>query len=670
MFVGFFQTVLRAGRVVFSRIMAVVLMLAGLAALQPVHAADPVPAPAPAAKIPAEICLTCHGMEGLTANGPDGKPRVLTVSPDKFHASMHGKLDCVDCHTNITEVPHQPIQIKVNCIGCHEDRWVAAQALPAEKRTPEDAVLGNVVQMIGKYMNSIHARPSMADQSRTNATCYDCHQPHYVYAPGTPDWLQWRMNLPNICGNCHTKERADYATSIHGRQVLQYQNTKAPVCSDCHTNHDIQNPLLTSSKLAITQNCGTCHQDQLHTYLDTYHGQVTSLGYGNTAKCFDCHGFHTIQKVDDPRSKVFPANRLNTCQQCHTTATKGFATFQPHGDPHDFKRYPVLWITQHFMTALLAGVFAFFWTHSGLWFYRSFRERRAHRAMQQDQMFVTMEREKPQNGRFLQRFPAVWRIAHLCLLLSTMTLVLTGMTLFYSGSPWAPHVMHVLGGPVDEAIIHRVAASVFVSVFVIHLIMMAVRLVRRGNFRWFGPDSLLPRWQDLWDIIAMYRWFLGLGRRPTFDRWTYWEKFDYWAVFWGMGIIGVSGAMLWAKRYVAEVLPGYVFNIATIFHGEEAVLAAVFLFTVHFFNNHFRPDKFPLDTVMFTGVMSLEEFQHEHTEEYERLVRTGQLQSRLVRGPSAGFRLGSKILGFTLLAIGLTLLTLVLVGFVVAQWRG
>jgi hypothetical protein len=99
-------------------------------------------------------------------------------------------------------------------------------------------------------------------------------------------------------------------------------------------------------------------------------------------------------------------------------------------------------------------------------------------------------------------------------------------------------------------------------------------------------------------------------------------------------------------------------------HGEEAVLAAVFLFTVHFFNNHFRPDKFPLDTVMFTGAVPLEEFRREHALEYLRLKESGELDKHLVDAPSRPMTLGSKILGFTLIAIGLALLVLVLSGFV------
>jgi cytochrome b subunit of formate dehydrogenase len=162
----------------------------------------------------------------------------------------------------------------------------------------------------------------------------------------------------------------------------------------------------------------------------------------------------------------------------------------------------------------------------------------------------------------------------------------------------------------------------------------------------------------------MFKWFFGRGPRPVFDRWTYWEKFDYWAPFWGVTIIGVSGLMMWLPNITASFLPGWVFNIAAIFHGEEAFLAVVFLFTVHFFNNHFRPDKFPLDIVMFTGAMTLADFRHEHGVEYQRLVDTGQLDKYLVEAPSRPLTLASKLLGTVLIIVGLTLLTFVVAGFV------
>jgi hypothetical protein len=108
-----------------------------------------------------------------------------------------------------------------------------------------------------------------------------------------------------------------------------------------------------------------------------------------------------------------------------------------------------------------------------------------------------------------------------------------------------------------------------------------------------------------------------------------------------------------------------VFNVATLVHGEEAILAAVFLFTVHFFNNHFRPDKLPPpDIVMFTGTVPLDEFRREHPLEYGRLAASGELSRYLVDAPSRPMTQGSRVLGIALIVIGLILLALVLIGFV------
>jgi cytochrome b subunit of formate dehydrogenase len=162
----------------------------------------------------------------------------------------------------------------------------------------------------------------------------------------------------------------------------------------------------------------------------------------------------------------------------------------------------------------------------------------------------------------------------------------------------------------------------------------------------------------------MFKWFFGKGPKPRFDRWAYFEKFDYWAVFWGVNIIGWSGLMLAFPHITAQYLPGWVFNVGTLIHGEEAFLAAVFLFTVHFFNNHFRPDKLPPpDVVMFTGTQSLEEFRADHPAYYQRLVDSGELEKHLVDEPSPQFTRGSKVLGIVLIGFGLLLLLLVSIGF-------
>ena len=266
--------------------------------------------------------------------------------------------------------------------------------------------------------------------------------------------------------------------------------------------------------------------------------------------------------------------------------------------------------------------------------------------------------------KFVRRFPWGWRVAHLIFALVTMTLVLTGTSALYADSVWAPVVAHAVGGPHVLGLIHRTAATLFISIFMIHFVYVMWKLLRSKTFRWFGPDSLIPNWKDFTDCWAMFKWFVGKGPRPDFDRWAYFEKFDYWAVFWGVNIIGWSGLMLAFPHITATYLPGWVFNVATLVHGEEAFLAAVFLFTVHFFNNHFRPDKLPPpDVVMFTGSLSLEDFKRDHPAQYQRLVANGELEKYLVDKPSAPMRIGSTVLGLVLITVGFTLLTLVAVGF-------
>jgi cytochrome b subunit of formate dehydrogenase len=603
-------------------------------------------------------CLACHSMESLAKPMPNGEPRQLYVSPDEFEQSVHGKRSCVECHKDITAIPHRKgVDRKVGCVQCHEDLWQAAQD---ENRTEELARLGEVVQQIDSYMSSIHARPNREDQSRTNATCYDCHDAHYIAPIDSQVGARSRLKIPEVCGKCHAEITQAYRTSVHGQGGAAYGNAHAAVCIDCHTTHDIESPGADTTRLAITRNCGNCHVEELESYLGTYHGQVSTLGYTHTAKCYECHGHHEIKRVSDETSIMHENNRLETCATCHPDATAGYVSFQPHGNTHDFDRYPQMWIASKFMISLLAGVFIFFWTHAALWFYREYKDRKEGK----NKLYVQTDGLPDGDDRYITRFSGLWRLAHLIGAVSIMLLVLTGTAVLYADSFWAPTVIAILGGPKSAAILHRIGAVMFMVVFFGHLIYFAFRIGRTWRtFRWFGPDSLIPNWQDFKDCAAMFKWFFGKGPRPRFDRWTYYEKFDYWAPFWGMFIIGVSGAMLWFPSTTASVLPGWVFNVGTIVHGEEAFLAAVFLFTVHFFNVHFRPDKFPQDIVMFTGALTLEEFRREHGLQYRRLLEEGRLDDYLVDAPSAPMTRYSKILGGTLIIVGLSLLILVLSGF-------
>ena len=646
------------------------LLIAGMACLflnfvQPAVAAK-APAEPPVVKLDDATCQSCHdgSKTGLTTTDAKGKPRPLHgVNADKLAKSVHAKMQCVDCHVDIIDsaVPHKKnAAAKADCITCHQALW---ETVKKENKAAERPGLAYVASKIESQKQSIHAKANKDDPTQTNATCASCHDSHAVIRtkPGTPEHNAMRLAVPAQCGTCHEEHLEEYAGSVHGKAVIDKKDPKAAICTDCHNPMGVDQTSKDEAKKGMVAACSNCHKDNAKSFRDTYHGQIATLGYTNAAMCFSCHGSHDIRSPKDPKSKVHPDNRLKTCQKCHKDATAGFATYEPHGNAHDFKRYPQIWLTTNFMIGLLLGTFAFFWIHVILWLYREVQDRKQGKT----RPHVQVDMLNIPAGKQFQRFGPWWRLGHLLFAVSLMILTLTGMTLMYAGSAWAPVVMKMLGGPAVAAIIHRVNAVIFAGVFVIHLIYIVIRLSRTWRtFKIFGPDSLVPGPQDLFDVIAMFKWFFGMAPKPVFDRWTYWEKFDYWAPFWGVAIVGFSGLIMWFPNLTGVFLPGWVFNVAVITHGEEAFLAAVFLFTVHFFNNHFRPEKFPLDTVMFTGAMSLEHFARDHPLHYKRLVETGELQKYLVNKPSKPMELGSKILGFTLIAFGLILLVLIATGFI------
>jgi len=265
---------------------------------------------------------------------------------------------------------------------------------------------------------------------------------------------------------------------------------------------------------------------------------------------------------------------------------------------------------------------------------------------------------------FIRRFDAFDRILHGLLMLGFLGLAATGLPLLFSEEPWARGLARIFGGFEVAGWLHRVSALLLMAVFGTHLWRVGRRIVvdRQYGLLW-GPHSMVPQPRDVGDFVRHLRWFVGFGPRPRFDRFTYWEKFDYWAVFWGMGIIGASGLLLWFPEAFSRVLPGWVFNIALLVHGEEALLAVGFIFTMHFFNGHLRPEKFPMDTVIFTGRVTAAELRAERPDEYDRLMRTGGLESRRV-GPAARWvhRLG-RLVGAAAIGVGLTLVVLILYAF-------
>jgi cytochrome b subunit of formate dehydrogenase len=262
---------------------------------------------------------------------------------------------------------------------------------------------------------------------------------------------------------------------------------------------------------------------------------------------------------------------------------------------------------------------------------------------------------------FVRRFDAYDRVLHGLLMMSFLGLAFTGLPLLFSDQAWARGLSGLLGNFEVAGWLHRVCALLLIVVFLLHLTRMARRLIGKKDYGvLWGPRSMVPQWKDVTDLVGHLAWFLGRATRPRFDRFTYWEKFDYWAVFWGMGIIGASGLLLWFPLFFSRFVPGAVFNVALLIHGEEALLAVGFIFTMHFFNGHLRPEKFPMDPVIFTGRVTEAELEAERPEEYARLVRTGGLEAIRTTPPDPWLiRLG-RVVGTIAVSLGLILVGLIL----------
>jgi len=264
--------------------------------------------------------------------------------------------------------------------------------------------------------------------------------------------------------------------------------------------------------------------------------------------------------------------------------------------------------------------------------------------------------ETPRRAAHVLRFDRVDRTLHGFLMLSFLGLAFSGMPVLFSTTPWAGRVARLLGGYTVIHRMHRVFATIMIVVFIVHVGRLLRRVVARKDYSVFwGPASMVPQPRDLADMVQHIRWFVGLGPRPAFDRYTYWEKFDYWAVFWGMAIIGGSGLLLWFPVAFARVMPGWAFNIALLVHGEEALLAVGFIFTIHFFNSHLRPEKFPMDMVIFTGRVPEHEWRDERPAEYARLA--GDAPDA---GPPSGRAwIVGRVIGSAAVAAGLVLVALI-----------
>jgi cytochrome b subunit of formate dehydrogenase len=652
-------------------------------------------------------CMRCHADPNLVVDRRGVQHVSMHVDEEAFNESDHSGTSCAQCHVEVTalydERPCETIESPVDCGICHADVMaeyersahgtLAAQGdadaptcydchdkhAEMDKRVPTSPTYPRNVpdlcarchrpgeaaatripsrfgDIVGSYEMSIHGKGLIESGLVVTATCTSCHGAHSELPAEDEGSKVHPANVAITCGECHHGIEEQFRGSIHWPGVGEPTGEhELPTCEDCHTSHTISRTDRADFRLLMMDQCGRCHESEAETFFDTYHGKVSRLGEERAAKCYDCHGTHSILPPSEPASTLSRRHIVDTCGQCHRGANRRFTGYLTHATHHDPDRYPFLFWTFWFMASLLIGTLTVATTHTAAWLWRLWRSPDEWKAPETVDAAARSRKE-------YRRFTTFQRSLHIVMMLSFMTLAATGMALKFSHMGWAQSFAWLLGGFGALGVWHRLGAVALIAVFIIHLIDVRKQKKRAGQ-TWLelikSRDSLVFNMDDVREFMASVKWFLGRGPRPKYGRYTYWEKFDYFAVFWGMFVIGSTGLLLWFPEFFTILLPGKLVNVATIIHSDEALLAVAFIFTIHFFNTHFRLDKFPMDPVIFTGRVSVEELRRDKPREYERMVAQGEFEQRLVVPYPQRVELAFRIFGFTMLGVGTFLILLI-----------
>jgi cytochrome b subunit of formate dehydrogenase len=593
--------------------------------------------------------LACHSDASLT-HDVNGKPASLHVDPQAFKDSIHGSMfTCVDCHTDVKSAGHETPPQKITCATCHADEQAAYdrsfhgkavqggnsnaakcvdchgsphELLPAsdpksrvhhtnipatcgachsQKLVMEDG--GQSAQMVASYQQSVHGH-AVAAGSEKAAVCTDCHGTHEILDAKDSKSPIFKFNVPMTCAKCHDNVAKEFRQSIHG-QAIANGNWQAPVCTDCHGIHSIKSHLDPNSPVNAANlaqaTCARCHEGvrlsqefgiegrRETTYLASYHGLAASRGSQIVANCASCHGVHNILPSTDPRSTINSANLAKTCGQCHPGVTEKFASAKVHVDAPlsaDIGSKAVRWIRRLYISMILAVIGGMLLHNFIIW-----------RAK-----VVALRK---QQNRFVTRMALRFRWQHATLLTSFFVLVLTGFALKF---PYSWFASGLSLGEHARGLLHRIAAVVLIAVSLYHMIDSVV--TRQGR-KLLG--DLLPTIGDAKGAIQNLGYYLGLTpRKPDFPRFNYAEKAEYWALVWGMIVMGITGVALWAKVLVGNHLPRWWLDVATAIHFYEAILATLAILVWHFYQVFLDPDVYPMNWAWWDGKMTMHHYEEEH----------------------------------------------------------
>ncbi len=508
-------------------------------------------------------CMACHGDKDLTKDLADGKRVSLWVDESQIKASVHGEVVCAACHTDLTaEHPDDSkVPKPVDCARCH---------------ARQSKSFGSSVHGIALRQGNVAA-----------ATCKDCHGTHEVLLRQSERSGIHVTHLVATCGQCHGQEAADVTASVHGQAML-HGDGEAATCIDCHAEHRIVGLKGPAASLQTAAACSKCHAserinsrfgmppDRVKTFFESYHGLAASGGSTTAAHCASCHGYHRILRSTDPASMVHPARLTATCGKCHPGASQRFVGGKIHSDADHGEEIGMVvnrWVKQIYVILIVLTVTLLGLHNAGGWL----RKWVAHRRSQ---------------GEMVERMDRSQRLQHGVLLVSFIVLAVTGFALKFPAA-WGAHL---LGSEEIRRWVHRVAGVVLIGDGVYHMGYVICSATGRQLLL-----ALWPRWYDARDVFTQLG-YLVLGRpRPRFRRFGYPEKFEYWAVVWGSGVMGATGLAIWYKLEVTRWCPRWWVEVAITIHYYEAILACLAIVVWHFYHVMFDPDVYPMNSAWLDG---------------------------------------------------------------------
>lgn len=573
-----------------------------LAGVQPAPAADP------------ENCLSCHRYRGLGRISEDGQSiHLYHVDPNYHDRALgpHARLRCTDCHPRdeVGVIPHQPVS-PVNCTTtCH----LTGQA-QVEIQFSHADIAGMLETSVHKLetlnkVNDLLGGHLREGQSR----CLLCHD-EPSFRRGSDNWGDYEAPI-NRCDVCHGPQlpvdtRFMY-WHVHARSRPQRSNADvARGCALCHSDERVRKAFEMPDATA--------------SYLASFHGKAMMLGSETTAGCLDCHvsqmqNVHLMQSPEQPGAPTHEAQLADTCRSpaCHPTAGARISTAAIHLDLSAGGN------VEYIIAAIFIVLILFTFGPSVLLQAMEMLQivlRRHDLRQHEHEQLARQLMADPKGRRALVRFTPHQRVQHWILAICFTLLVLTGFPIKFADRDWARWLIDLFGGLTVARLIHRYAGVILMIGFAYHLayaMVSAAKMKRATGQGWFKTIFDLPMLTNPRDLKQLFHQLAFLfflkKTRPELPRFSLKEKFEYFGVFWGSALLGVTGLLMWFNAWTTEHLPGRVLTIAALVHTFEAFLALLHVGVIHMIGVIFSPMVFPLSRAMTTGDTPIEEMAEAHS---------------------------------------------------------